>query len=49
MELAQICVDVQPTKVVEDFTPEIKVVEEEPVELIDLELKRNQLKFRNLL
>ena len=28
MELAQICVDVQPTKVVEDFTPEIKVMED---------------------
>ena len=39
MELAQICVDVQPTKVVEDFTPEIKVVEEEPVELIDFGIK----------
>lgn len=35
MELAQICVDVQPTKLVEDYTPDIKVMMDEPIELTD--------------
>lgn len=46
MELAQICVDVQPTKIVEDFTPEIKVIEDEPVELIDFGI--NLKSFQNI-
>lgn len=35
MELAQICADVLPTKVVEDSTPEISSIEEEPIILND--------------
>ena len=44
MELAQICVDVQPTKVVEDSTPEIKVLEDEPIELMDFGIKSASLR-----
>lgn len=35
LELAQICADVLPTKIVEDLKPEIKVSEEEPINLND--------------
>lgn len=39
MELAQICVDVQPTKLVEDSTPEIKAMNDNPIELTDFGIK----------
>lgn len=41
MELAQICADVLPTKVIEDSTPEIHLSEEEPLILSEFGLPSN--------